>query len=136
MNVSRGGERPCRLALKDSWKATAVSRSATCRVNRPGNNIADPDADPDGWVRALDRMLELDLATPGHGVQGAKGAIRGQRAYLSDMIQQVRAGIGRGATAAQLEKQINLKTHNPWGQDDARNTVSIRAVYAELQRAR
>ena len=61
---------------------------------------------------------------------------RGQRAYLADLIQQVRAGIQRGSTAEQLEKQINanLKTHNPWGQDDVRNTTSVRAVYAKLSR--
>ena len=83
-------------------------------------------------------MLALDVAIliPGHGIQGTKEAIGGQRAYLADLIQQVRAGIQRGSTAEQLEKQINanLKTHNPWGQDDVRNTTSVRAVYAKLSR--
>jgi glyoxylase-like metal-dependent hydrolase (beta-lactamase superfamily II) len=108
-------------------------------VNRPGNNIADPDADPDGWIRALDRMLGLDVAIliPGHGAQGSKDAIRGQRAYLADLIQQVRAGIARGAGAPELEKEINAKlksSHKPWGQDDTRNTTSVRAVYGKLKR--
>jgi len=105
-------------------------------VNRPGNNVADKDADPDGWVRALDRMLLLDVAIliPGHGVQGTKDAIRGQRAYLADMIQQVRDGIRRRATPDQLEKQVNLSAHKPWGQDEVRNKTSVRAVYAKLSR--
>jgi hypothetical protein len=81
-------------------------------------------------------MLLLDVAIliPGHGVQGTKDAIRGQRAYLADMIQQVRDGIRRRATPDQLEKQVNLSAHKPWGQDEVRNKTSVRAVYAKLSR--
>jgi cyclase len=105
-------------------------------VNRAGNNVADPDADPDNWVRVLDALAQKDVAIviPGHGVQGTPEALRGNRAYLADMIQQVRAGIARGATAEQLESEIKLTKHNPWGQDEARNKASIRAVYAKLSR--
>jgi cyclase len=107
-------------------------------VNRPGNNIADPDADPDGWLRALDAMTLKDVAIviPGHGVQGVAGALRGQRAYLADLIESVRTGIARGATAEQLEKEIHLEKHKPWGEDAERNRVSIRAVYARLSKKR
>ena len=107
-------------------------------VNRPGNNISDPDADPDGWIRALDKMLQLDVAIliPGHGVQGTKDAIQGQRAYLAGLISEVRTGIGRGATAEQLEKQITLTQYKPWGLDGNRNKTAIRAVYAKLNRSR
>jgi hypothetical protein len=45
----------------------------------------------------------------------------------------VRAGIARGASADQLAKEIKLTDHKPWGQDVARNDVSIRAVYAKLK---
>jgi glyoxylase-like metal-dependent hydrolase (beta-lactamase superfamily II) len=105
-------------------------------VNRPGNNIADPDADPDGWLRALDALLARDVAVviPGHGDEGTKNALLGQRAYLADMINKVRDGIGRGVAVTQLEKEIDLSQHKPWGQDAARNTASIRAVYAKLNR--
>jgi cyclase len=104
-------------------------------VNKAGNNIADPDADPDNWLRALDDLAQKDIGIviPGHGAQGTVAAIRGNRAYLADLINQVRAGIKRGATADQLEKEIKLTQHNPWGQDEARNKVSIRAVYAKLK---
>ena len=104
-------------------------------VNRPGNNLTDVDADPDNWVRALDRLAEKNAAIviPGHGVQGTSAAVRGNRAYLADMVRQVRAGIGRGRSAEQLESEIKLAQHNPWGQDEARNKVSIGAVYAKLK---
>jgi cyclase len=107
-------------------------------VNFPGNNIADPDADPDNWLRALDDLIQKDVVIliPGHGGKGATDTLRGQRAYLADMINGVRAGIEKGATAEQLAKQLDLTRHNPWGQDRARNEVSIRAVYAKLNKSR
>ena len=105
-------------------------------LNRPGNFVGDPDSSPDGWVRALDELARRDVAIviPGHGAQGTAEAIRGNRAYLADMIAQIRAGIARGATAEQLEKEINLKAHQPWGQDDGRNRTAIRAWYGKLKR--
>jgi len=103
-------------------------------VNRPGNNVADQNADHDNWVRTLDGLAQKDvgIVIPGHGDQGTVETLRGQRAYLADMIDQVRAGIARGATAEQLEKEVDLLKHNPWGQDATRNQVSVRAVYAKL----
>jgi len=105
-------------------------------VNFAGNNIADRDADPDNWLRVLDALSQKDVGIliPGHGVQGSSETLRGQRAYLADMIKGVRAGIDKGATADQLAKQLDLSGHKPWGQDSARNEVSIKAVYAKLSR--
>jgi glyoxylase-like metal-dependent hydrolase (beta-lactamase superfamily II) len=104
-------------------------------VNKAGNNIADPDADPDNWLRVLDDLAQKDvgIVIPGHGAQGTLAAVRGNRAYLADLINQVRAGIGRGASADELVKQIKLTYYKPWGQNVAQNGVSIRAVYAKLK---
>jgi hypothetical protein len=76
------------------------------------------------------------ILIPGHGGKGTTETLRGQRAYLADMIDGVRAGIAKGATADQLAQELDLTRHNPWGQDKARNTVSIRAVYAKLSKSR
>ena len=107
-------------------------------INGRGVNLADPDSNPDGWVRALDDLALKDVAlvVPGHGPQGTLETIRGVRAYLAEMVSQVRAGIARGAAVEQLEREIdlNLKRHNPWGQDEARNRTSIRIIYARLRR--
>ncbi|HZT29801.1 MAG TPA: MBL fold metallo-hydrolase [Bryobacteraceae bacterium] len=105
-------------------------------VNRPGNNLADPDADPDGWVRALDdlAMRPVAIVIPGHGAQGTADAIRGDRDYLADMIQQVRSGIARGASAEELAGEIQLTQHKPWGENENSNKVSIRAIYAKLKK--
>jgi glyoxylase-like metal-dependent hydrolase (beta-lactamase superfamily II) len=107
-------------------------------VNFAGNNIADPDADPDNWLRVLDGLARKDVGIliPGHGGQGSSDTLRGQRAYLDDIIKGVRAGIGKGLTGDQLAEQMDLSSHKPWGQDQARNKVSIRAVHARLSRSR
>lgn len=96
------------------------------------------DADPDNWLRVLDDLIQKDVVKliPGHGGQGSTETLRGQRAYLADMINGVRDGIGKGTTADQLAKQLDLSSHNPWGKDASRNEVSIRAVYAKLNRAK
>jgi len=107
-------------------------------VNFAGNNIADPDADPDNWLRVLDDLSQKDVGVliPGHGGKGSSETLRGQRAYLADMINGVRNGIEKGVPAEQLAKDLDLSVHNPWGQDPVRNATSIKAVYAKLNRSR
>lgn len=107
-------------------------------VNRPGNNVADVDADHDNWVRALDALATKDVAVlvPGHGAQGTVEALRGQRAYLQAMIDGVRAGIKKGRSADDLARELDLSKHKPWADDAGRNQVSIKAMYAKLSRAK
>jgi len=97
-----------------------------------GNNVGDQDADPDNWVRVLDTLAQWDVKTvvPGHGRLGATETLRGQRAYLADMVTQVRAGLKAGKTADQVAQEINLSKHQPWGANSGAN--SVRAVYRKL----
>ena len=105
-------------------------------VNFAGNNVADVDADPDNWVRVLDDLAQKDVAIviPGHGGQGTIDTLRGNRGYLADMIDQVRAGIEKGRSADDLAGAMDLSKHKPWGQDKARNAASIKAIYAKLKK--
>ena len=107
-----------------------------CVNKRPGNNLTDPDADPEGWVRALDGLMKYDVAqlVPGHGLLGDKQALAGQRAYLQGMIEGVRAGIARGQSADQLAEALDLTGFSPWGADKTRNAPSIKAIHAKLKK--
>jgi cyclase len=99
-----------------------------------GNNVSDRDADHDNWIRVLDELARWDVTTvvPGHGDLGSTATLRGQRAYLADMVQQVRAGIQSGKTADQLAESIDLSRHKPFGVNREANARSIRGMYRRL----
>ncbi len=103
---------------------------------RAGNNMADPDADPENWVRSLDRLSRFDVATlvPGHGPIGGHNAIAPQRLLFTTMIDGIRAGIARGESADHIAQSLDLTGIHPNGEDVARNQASIKAVYAKLKK--
>jgi glyoxylase-like metal-dependent hydrolase (beta-lactamase superfamily II) len=105
-------------------------------TTRAQNNLGDPDADLDGWVRVLDDLAKKDpaMVIPGHGIEGTVEALRGQRAFLAEIVSQVRAGMARGATADQLAAEIDLTNFKPWSDDAERNRTNIRRVYANLKK--
>jgi glyoxylase-like metal-dependent hydrolase (beta-lactamase superfamily II) len=105
-------------------------------VTRPGNNVADKDADPENWVRALERLEKMNVATlvPGHGPIGNHASFEPQRKYLAAMIAGVKAGIQRGQTADQIAQTLDLTGFHPNGEDVARNQVSVRAVFAKMSK--
>jgi cyclase len=105
-----------------------------CVTWQSGNNVGDADADPDNWVRALDKLSGWDVATviPGHGTPATKTALTAQREYLADMVKQVREGKQAGKSAEQLGKEINLSGHRTLAANAAGNATSIRAIYKRL----
>ncbi len=105
-------------------------------LTRAGNFVGDPDVNFEGWVRALDALslMDVGILIPGHGPQGTAAALRGQRNYFADMMTQVRTAISNGVSLNQLQSQIDLSAHNPWGQDAARNRTAIEAIYGQLSR--
>jgi glyoxylase-like metal-dependent hydrolase (beta-lactamase superfamily II) len=105
-------------------------------VNGTGNNMADIDADPDGWLRALDNVAMKDIAVlvPGHGEVGNANTIRLQRNYLAAIISGVRGAIEKHTAEADLEKSLDLTGYAPHGANVPHNQACIRAVYAKLSK--
>ncbi len=99
-----------------------------------GNNVADVDADYDNWLRALDKMAGWNIITviPGHGTPATPPALKVQRAYLADMLNQVRAGVHAGKSADELAHQINLSKDGFIAGDAEANANSIRAMSKHL----
>ncbi len=97
-----------------------------------GNNAGDRDADHANWIRALDTMAAWDVQTviPGHGQLGTTATLRGQSAYLKDMLDQVRAGIQAGKSADQVANEVDLSKHTPFGASPSAGAV--RSVYRRL----
>jgi len=82
-----------------------------------GNNVGDRDADHENWCGPSTRWRNGTSRRlwPGHGRLGTVETLRGQRAYLHDMLSQVGAGIKAGRSADQLANEIDLSRHQPFG---------------------
>jgi glyoxylase-like metal-dependent hydrolase (beta-lactamase superfamily II) len=100
-----------------------------------GNNVADPDADYDQWLAVLDTLAAWNIKTvvPGHGELGTTQSLKQQRAYLADMLQQVRQGIKAGKSKEDLVKEIDLSKHPVYGQNKPSTERSIRAMFDKLK---
>lgn len=95
-----------------------------------GNNVADANANYDRWLAVLDTLASWNLQTviPGHGRPVTVEELKLQRAYLADMLAQVRQGISRGMTKDDLIKTVDLGRHGAYG----KNTVSIKRSVSDM----
>ena len=98
-----------------------------------GNNVADPDADYNNWIRVVDTLAGWDARTvvPGHGSLATVDTLRAQGKYLADMQRRVREGIRAGKSADQLA-QMDLSMHGSFGANPEQNAGSVRAMYRKL----
>jgi glyoxylase-like metal-dependent hydrolase (beta-lactamase superfamily II) len=104
-------------------------------TTRAQNNLSDPGMDPDGWVRVLGQLAQMNpaIVVPGHGIQGTVDALNGQRAYLSAMIEQVRRGVAHSETADQIFNAIDWKKYKPWSDEERRNRADITILYDKFK---
>lgn len=116
-------------------KQKIVATGDLCVTWNFGNNVGDPGGDYENWLRALDRMIswEPSVVIPGHGAPGSVQALKTQREYLADMLNQVRAGIRAGKSADELVKTIDLRRDGNIANDTEANATSIRAMYRRLK---
>lgn len=63
-----------------------------------GNNFGDPDADIEGWIRALDRCIALAprIVVPAHGRLSAPDVLDAQRAFITDLWELAQSATERG----------------------------------------
>jgi cyclase len=104
-------------------------------TTRAQNNLSDPGMDPEGWVRVLGQLAEMNpaIVIPGHGIQGTVDALNGQRAYLAAMIEQVKAGFARQETPEQIINEIDWKKYKPWSDEEKRNRADIAVLYEKFK---
>ena len=104
-------------------------------TTRAQNNLSDSGMDPHGWVRILTMLSDMNPAVvvPGHGVQGTVDALKGQRAYLSAIIEHVETGIRQQLTSDQVFSSIDFSKLKPWSSDEKRNHAAVDAVYRKLK---
>jgi cyclase len=73
-------------------------------------------ADSASWIRALEKMQQLDvkLVCPGHGPLAGKDLLDRQKRYFVELRQQARKGIDSGLTAAEAAERIDLPWYKEW----------------------
>lgn len=91
------------------------------------------DARSRGWIEALDRLAEWDIATvvPGHGLLATKAELAEQREFLVDLWQAVRATWERGMSEEQAMAEVRLEKYAAWLNQE-RLPVAVQRVFGEL----
>lgn len=100
-----------------------------------GNNVADPNVDYDKWLIVLDTLAtwEINAVIPGHGELATTENLKLQRAFLEDMLQQVRAGIKAGKSKDELAREIDLSKYPVYGENKVSIARSIGAMFDKLK---
>ncbi len=76
-----------------------------------------PGADVGGILKQIDvvNSLEFDILVGGHGPVGDKSAIGENSAYLSELRDQVLAGLKAGKTVEELQAEVTMDAYKDWG---------------------
>jgi phosphoglycerate dehydrogenase-like enzyme/glyoxylase-like metal-dependent hydrolase (beta-lactamase superfamily II) len=90
-------------------------------------------SDSASWIRALERMQQLDISMvcPGHGPIAGNDLLEKQKRYFIELRQHVQKGIAADKSLDDIIKTIDLPWYKEWtGVTPAGD--NIRHVYAEL----
>ena len=90
-------------------------------------------ADSLSWIRALERMQQLDvnMVAPGHGPLAGKELLEKQKRYFVELRQEVKKGIAAKLTPADLSRHLNMAWYKEWtGVQPAADNVKY--VYDEF----
>src|SRR5262245_22970429 len=90
-------------------------------------------SDSASWIRALERMQQLDIrmVCPGHGPVAGKDLLEKQKRYFVELRRQVQQGIDAGKNIDDIIQAIDM----PWYKEWTGVTPSgdnVKHVYAEL----
>ncbi|HKB37233.1 MAG TPA: NAD(P)-dependent oxidoreductase [Gemmataceae bacterium] len=92
-------------------------------------------SDTASWIRALERMQQLDikLICPGHGPLVGKELLEKQKRYFVELREQVRKGIDAGKTLDDIRESIDIPWYKEWTGVAAKSRKeNIEHVHAEL----
>jgi cyclase len=85
------------------------------------------------WIRACDRILEMDAAVivPGHGPITDAGGVRRLREYLVYIEAEARRCFDAGLPVRDACHEISLADYDSWG-DAERIAVNVHTLYREF----
>jgi phosphoglycerate dehydrogenase-like enzyme/glyoxylase-like metal-dependent hydrolase (beta-lactamase superfamily II) len=90
-------------------------------------------SDSASWVRALEKMQQLDvkLVCPGHGPVAGKDLLAKQKRYFVELRRQVKKGIDAGKDFKDIEKNIDMPWYKEWT-GVAPSGLNVKHVYDEM----
>ena len=85
------------------------------------------------WLRACDRILEMDVETivPGHGPITDKRGVAELKGYLEYVYQEARKRYEAGMPVLEAARDISLDRYASWT-DGERIAVNVATIYREL----
>lgn len=88
------------------------------------------------WIRALDRILELDPAVivPGHGPLTDADGVREVKSYFEYLRDEARRRFDAGMTPLEAARDVRLDRYADWG-DGERVVANITTLYREFSGA-
>lgn len=86
------------------------------------------DGSAESWIKALDAVLEkpLDAVVPGHFELATKVELQRFRDYLHDLFSQVQMLSRKGATSAEVRRDIHMEKYS-----DFRQYPQFQATFAD-----
>jgi cyclase len=89
--------------------------------------------DSASWIRALERMQQLDvqLVCPGHGPPAGRDLLERQKRFFVEMRQAARKGIDSSLTADEVAERIDLPWYKEWTGVKPSPDI-VKYVYAEM----
>jgi phosphoglycerate dehydrogenase-like enzyme/glyoxylase-like metal-dependent hydrolase (beta-lactamase superfamily II) len=90
-------------------------------------------SDSASWIRALERMQQLDvqLVCPGHGPLARKDLLERQKRYFVELRDKVREGIAAKKNAKEIQQGLQMAWYKEWtGVEPA--LANVEHVYGEL----
>ncbi len=86
------------------------------------------------WVRACERILDLDVETvvPGHGPISDKSAVARMRDYFAYLSREARVRFDAGLPPAEAARDISFADYHTWGEAE-RIAANIAALYREFR---
>ena len=92
------------------------------------------DGPVSNWIRACDRILDLDVDTivvPGHGPLTDKAGVRRVKEYWEYLLAETRDRFDAGLSAEEAARDIALEGFSGW-LDGERVAVNVDTIYREL----
>jgi cyclase len=90
-------------------------------------------SDSASWIRALEKMQQLDvkMVCPGHGPLAGKDLLETQKRYFVELRKQVQAGIDADKSVEDVIKAVDMPWYKEWT-GVVPTGDNIKHVYAEL----